>query len=103
MISHKITTQTIIYLQSLVDIESVNMVFINYRVTVSAVAFLLVIQLAVIDCFHSAILDKVADTVNSILTNGVLPALQNDATRTLNSLKTVGFEKKTKKSEILSI
>lgn len=70
------------------------MVLIKCCVAVPAVAFLLVIQLAAIDCFRSAILDKVADTVNSILTNSVLPAVQNDATRALNNLKTVGFKRK---------
>lgn len=73
------------------------MVFIKSRVAVSTVAVLLAIQLSGIDCFNSAILDKVTDTVNSILANGVLPPLQNEATRALNNMKTVGLNKKNQK------
>lgn len=95
MISHKnILFKTITCLQSWFDIKIVKMVFIKYRVAVSAAVFLLVIHLAGIDGFNSAILDKVTDTVNSILTNAVLPAVQNDATRTLKYMKTVGSNKK---------
>lgn len=74
------------------------MVFIKYRVA-SAVAFLLMIQLDVIQCFGSGILNQVTDTVNSILSNGVMPTLQNRATRPLDKLKTVCFKKKKKKKK----
>lgn len=97
MISHKTEAQTIVCLQSQFDIKIVRMVFIKYRVAASTVALFLLIQLSGIDCFNSAILDKVTDTVNSILANGVLPSFQNDATRTLNNMKTVGLNKKNKK------
>lgn len=68
------------------------MLFIKYRV-VSAAAFLIVFQSTVIECFGSGILGQVTDTVNSILSNGVMPALQNRATRPLDKLKTVSSKK----------
>lgn len=75
-------------MQKSFDIEIVKMFFGEYRF-VSAVAFLLVIHVAVIECFGSRIIDQVTDTVNGILSNAVMPTVQNRATRPLDKLKTV--------------